>query len=354
MSHIWLSHGTHVNASCHKGDNLRCVAVFRLMYLEHIEFSHVTYMDESCRIYEWVMSQWGKSTMCCSVSTHELGAHRNESHLTHEWVMSHIWMRQCHRGGNLQVLKSTSWGAMWHDSFIYVTWLIHIRDTIYSYVLQSHVTHMNESCHGGRHPGCVAVCRLIYLEQLRIIHVTYMNESCRIYEWVMSQGGKFDVLQGVAVILLEHIGIHRDAYMDESCHTYEWVISCICMSHVAHMNESCHTYEWVISCICMSHVACMNESCRTYEWVMSYNYRSHAIGGDVCGCVAVCRLMYLEHIGISHVAYMDESCRIYGWVMSQGGKSAVCRLIYWERIGISHVTHTNESRHTYEWVMSHI
>jgi len=42
--------------------------------MSHIWMSHVTCMNESCHIYEWVMS------------------HMNESCHTYEWVMSHIWM----------------------------------------------------------------------------------------------------------------------------------------------------------------------------------------------------------------------------------------------------------------------
>jgi len=70
--------------------------------MSHLWMSHVTPMNESCHTYEWVM----------------------ESCHTYEWVMSHIWM--------------------------------------------SHGTHMNHSCHTW------------------MSFVAHMNESCHRYEWAMS------------------------------------------------------------------------------------------------------------------------------------------------------------------------
>ena len=62
MSHIWMSHVTHMNASCHTYEWL----------VSHTWMSHVTHMNEPCHIwmrrvlYEWVMS------------------HRWMSHVTHK------------------------------------------------------------------------------------------------------------------------------------------------------------------------------------------------------------------------------------------------------------------------------
>jgi len=46
MSHIWMSHVTHMNDSCHTYERV----------MSHIWTSHVTHMNESCHTYEWVMS----------------------------------------------------------------------------------------------------------------------------------------------------------------------------------------------------------------------------------------------------------------------------------------------------------
>ena len=88
--------------------------------------SHVSLMNESCLTYEWVMSHVWMSHV-----THEwVTSHMNESRHTYEWVMSHIW--------------------------------------------KSHVTHMNESRH-----TCECVMSHIWMS-----HVTHVNESCHTYDRV--------------------------------------------------------------------------------------------------------------------------------------------------------------------------
>jgi len=61
-----------MNESCHTYE----------WVMSHIWMSHVTHMNESCHTYEWGMSHtW----------MHQV-PHMNESCHTYEWVMSHIWM----------------------------------------------------------------------------------------------------------------------------------------------------------------------------------------------------------------------------------------------------------------------
>jgi len=70
MSHIWMSHVTHMNESC------------------HIWMSHVTHMNESRHAYEWAMSHMNQSC-----HTYEwVMSHIWMSHVTYEWVISHTWM----------------------------------------------------------------------------------------------------------------------------------------------------------------------------------------------------------------------------------------------------------------------
>jgi len=52
MSHTWMSHVTHINASCHT-HNESCLTYEWVM--SHT-FKHVTHMNESCHTHEWVMS----------------------------------------------------------------------------------------------------------------------------------------------------------------------------------------------------------------------------------------------------------------------------------------------------------
>ena len=79
---------------------------------------------------------------------------------------------------------------VWHDSFICVTWLIHLCDMTHSYVW-----------HGS------------------FICVAWLIHTCD----------------------------ESPPVRHESCHTYQRVMSHVSKSHVTHIDESCDTYEWVMS-----------------------------------------------------------------------------------------------------------
>ena len=91
--------------------------------MSHIWMSHVTHMSESCRTYEWVMSHIWMSHV----------THMNESCHTYEWVMSHIYDSFICVTWLIQMCAMTH-SYVWHDSFICVTWLIHMCDMTHSYV----------------------------------------------------------------------------------------------------------------------------------------------------------------------------------------------------------------------------
>jgi len=73
MSHIWMSHGTHMNKSCHTYE-----------WVLVNESCYVTHMNESCHIYEWAL-----------VNESGYVTHTDESFHTYEWGMSHVWMSSC-------------------------------------------------------------------------------------------------------------------------------------------------------------------------------------------------------------------------------------------------------------------
>jgi len=115
MSHIWMSHVTHMNGSCHTMTEscsaYNCVWSSRTMTLTrswhcHVTapvplVSYVTHMNESCHTYEWVMSIWmshvthmNESCPYESVMSHIWVWPRtiSESCHTYEWVVSHTWV----------------------------------------------------------------------------------------------------------------------------------------------------------------------------------------------------------------------------------------------------------------------
>jgi len=71
--------------------------------MSHVCMSHVTHMNESCHTYAWVTSH-----VCMSHVTH-----MHESRHTYAWVMSHIWMSHTH---------STSRA---YESVMSYTWMCH-------------------------------------------------------------------------------------------------------------------------------------------------------------------------------------------------------------------------------------
>ena len=105
MSHIWMSHVTHMNESCHTYE----------WVMSHIWMSHVTHRNESSHTYEWVMSH-----ICISHVTH-----MNESCHTYECVKSHVWMSQV----------------------THMNESCHTYEWVMLHIWMSHVTHTNKSCH---------------------------------------------------------------------------------------------------------------------------------------------------------------------------------------------------------------
>jgi len=130
-SHVWMSHVTHMNESYHTDEwvmsHISCNSFIRVWLIHtclthsYVFHSFIRVINElfivmshiSCNSYEWL------SHTCDLTPIHMCDM--TQSYHTDEWVMSHI---SC-------------------NSFIRV-WLIHTCD---QWVIHSHVTHMNESCH---------------------------------------------------------------------------------------------------------------------------------------------------------------------------------------------------------------
>jgi len=141
MSRIWMSHVTYEWVMSYMNELCRI----------WVRMSHVTYVNESCHKYEWVMS------------------HINESCHTHEWFMSHQ-NESCHRYEC--VMSHTNESChMWMGHVTYEWVMPHIEGVI---------SHMNESCH-------------MWMSNVTYEWVTsHMNKSCHVwmshvpYAWVMS------------------------------------------------------------------------------------------------------------------------------------------------------------------------
>jgi len=125
MSHIWMSHVTHMNESCHTSE----------WVMSHIWMSHVTHLNESCHTYEWVMSHIWMSRVI----------HLNESCHRCEWVMSHLRMITFHVWTHHVTRVNESWHK--YEWVMAQIWMSHgTCEGVTSRTCMSHVTHMNESC----------------------------------------------------------------------------------------------------------------------------------------------------------------------------------------------------------------
>jgi len=142
-----------MNVSCHVHEcvlsHKRLSHVIHFMcHVIHTWICRVKYMRTSCHKYEWVVSHMNAS----SHMYERFMFHMSMSHVTcvnrschvHEWVMPHIWMGRVTRIRMFHVMYMDESHhtymnmiricVMWrgphshmrHESFIYVTWRIHI------------------------------------------------------------------------------------------------------------------------------------------------------------------------------------------------------------------------------------
>ena len=182
-------------------------------------------MNESCLIYEWVMSHIWMSHISCM----------NESCLIYEWVMSHIWM--------------------------------------------SHVSYMNESC----------LMFEWVMSHIWMSHVSCMNESCVMFEWVMSVRQDTPTwLEGCALNAsniwmnyFEYLNTSRLTHEWVMSHTYKWVGWRIQMNHVtcasavssgdwrgAHSTSSSRRGLLSASCCDMTHSYVWHDSFMRVTWLI--------------------------------------------------------------------------------------
>jgi len=86
ITYVWVM--SHIRESCHVYmSHVTCVWA-----TSHIWMSHVTHMNESCHTYEWVMSHTWMSHVTCVRATSQLKESCNAwlPLVSYEWVMSHM------------------------------------------------------------------------------------------------------------------------------------------------------------------------------------------------------------------------------------------------------------------------
>jgi len=228
MAHIWVSHGAHMSESWRTYE----------WVISHIWVGHATYMNGSCHTYEWVMAHiWG------SLVIHT--AKVQLTRLPHMCAMTHSYV--------------------WHDPFIYVTWLMSFIQPMYSC---GQIT-LDPSDFGSSRKQPMSIWRspdTANCQQKQQIIPT-KNWVFMLFNFKTKLPACFQHYRG------PKLSVHSCSITRTMQETLEPLL--MWMSHVTHMNESCHTYEWVAAHTWMSRVTHMNESCHTYERVMSHIRMSH-------------------------------------------------------------------------------
>ena len=142
MSHVWMSHVTHMKASCHTYE----------WVMSHICMSHVTHMNESCHTYEWVVSHIWMSHV----------THKNESCHTYECVMTNMYISLVTQINESYHVCTCAFGVS----------CLRLSNFMYEY----------ESCGTSQSViSCIYVCVCVCLSVrvcVWVCLVTHINESC--------------------------------------------------------------------------------------------------------------------------------------------------------------------------------
>jgi len=206
-SHVWMSHVTHMNASCH-------IHEWDMLYIwmSHVTFSRTLLL----RVPFYILSAAGRSEI--SESSHIWMSHvtqMNES--CHTW-MSHVTFY------HLMPLRVHFHILSAQVDLIWVSLVKRVNESRHN-TSMSHVTHTNESCHTYE-----------WGMPWRMRHVTFYHTiPLRVPFNCLLAADKFDFVYVMPHIWMSHVTTHQ------------WVMAHIWMSHVTstngeskHMNESHH------------------------------------------------------------------------------------------------------------------
>jgi len=148
MSHVWMSHVTHVNESCHTSEWVMSHVWIKSCHTSEWVPSHVWISHVTLRLPQYPAThcntQQHTTTHC---NNHDL----NESCYIcewverHVWVMSNVWRRNVTHIKDPHVCYRHKWPMCvtdMNDSCVWQTWMTHVCDT-HEWLMC--VTHMNDS-----------------------------------------------------------------------------------------------------------------------------------------------------------------------------------------------------------------
>jgi len=246
---------------------------------------------------------------------------------------------------------------MCHDSFIYVTWLTHIRDMTHPYMWHNSFIYIYKE------PRlCVELWLIIHT---CVMTHSYMSRDSFIYvTWLIR----------ICDITLSYMCDVAHSYVRDMAGSYVWRGSFTCVAWLVHMCDVAHPYVWRGSFICVRHDPSMcirmyicdiylqraTPPCRTLaDYPATLASRCVIRSRLCCSCLPSWYEWDTSNLWIRHIARMNESCRVYALAFHCVIRSRLCCSCLpfwfeWVTSKMSHVARMNESHHTCEWVMSHV
>jgi len=200
MSHIWMSHVTHMNESCHTHG----------WVMSHIWMSHVPHMNESCHTHGWVMSHiWMNHISLMNDSCH-----------VYQWFISHMWILYLNyiKWVCMHVQLGGGVNALYRNLFL-ESW--YIRTYIYTH------THTLTHTHAGTHICmCVCVCVRVCVSVLCLC--VRLSVSLSTHVWVCRCVWGFSERLVICCSVLQCIVVYCSVYRVLQCiAVYCSVLQCV-------------------------------------------------------------------------------------------------------------------------------
>jgi len=158
-------------------------------------------------------------------------SHMNESCLTYEWVMSHIWMR--------------------HDSFICDTTYLYLSFIWDTFIALTFIALYNTKV--------ARVCSTSDVTHPCVTWLIHICDMTRSHVWHDS----FVCVPGL-IHMLERI--HSCVRHDSFIRAHVWHVSFTYVTWLLHMLEMTHSYVWHDSFICVTWLIPMRDMTHSYAW----------------------------------------------------------------------------------------
>ena len=217
MSHTWMSHVTHMHESCHAYE----------CDVSHTWMSHVTHINATCHTYKWVMSHIemlhiSHINESCTTNDHFLRwrvvmsqyvgvsceGKKMEEREKSVWGWVVTWHHQITHHPHISTLQGRQLSYVWHDSFMCVTWFIHMCDITHSYM---------------------------WYDSSKVPNRLEVPD-----------------LGPIVVIIVSLICVTWLIFMCDMTHSYVWHNSFICVTWLILMCDMTHSYVWHDSFLCVT------------------------------------------------------------------------------------------------------